>query len=337
MDVDFVVLWVDGSDPEWLKEKNKYQSAGLEKASTDAKRFRDWDVMKYWFRAVDQYAPWVRKVHFVTWGHLPPFLNRDAPKLHIVNHEDFLPDEFRPTFSSHTLELNLWRIQGLSECFVYFNDDVFINRPTAKSDFFDEKTHLPRMHFFEMPIRFYDYAAIQTQPMVTGTGLINKHFDKRKIPLSKMPGKYLSMKYPFSDNIRSLFMKLLFPNYYVGFRQYHGPAVLTLDTYREIWGKEEELMLRTSRNRFRVYQDPNIWSFLFWQLASGKFAPKKNGNKFYNLDETTIDTVCSDIEHHAYETLCINDAYSGEDFDRMRAKLQDAFEKTLPEKCSFEL
>lgn len=337
MDVDIVVLWVDGSDPKWLKEKNKYQTGGMEKASTEDKRFRDWDLMKYWFRGVEQYAPWVRKIHFVTWGHLPSFLDTRSPKLHIVNHEDFLPAEYRPTFSSHALEINLWRIQGLSERFVYFNDDVFLTRPTALSDFFDEKTGFPKMHYFEMPIRFYDYAAIQTQPMVTGTGLINKHFDKRKVSLLKMPGKQLSRKYPVSDNIRTLFMKLLFPNYYVGFRQYHGPCILTLDTYREIWAKEKPLMERTSLNRFRVYQDPNIWSYLFWQLASGRFSPKGNQNKFYNLDETTIGTICSDIVHHKYETLCINDSYSGDDFPAMCEQLKTAFETILPQKSSFEL
>lgn len=337
MDVDFVVLWVDGNDPEWLKEKNKYQSGGLEKASTAANRFRDWDLMKYWFRAVEKYAPWVRTVHFVTWGHLPSFLNRGAPKLHIVNHEDFLPAEFRPTFSSHALELNLWRIQGLSECFVYFNDDVFLTRPTEKDDFFDEKARLPRMHFQETPIPYRDVDCVWLQPMATAMGMVNRYFDKRKVPVSKMPGKYLSLRYPMGDNVRNLAMKLLFPNYYAGFRQFHGPCTLTLDTFRQVWEKENQLMRRTSLNRFRSYQDPNIWTLLFWQMASGQFSPKRNGNKFYNLDENTLESVCADIVQQPYETLCINDAYTGDQFSAMCERLSASLKKMLPEKCSFEL
>lgn len=336
MDVDFVVLWVDGNDPEWIKEKKKYQSDDFVEESTEDKRFRDWDLMKYWFRGVEKYAPWVRTIHFVTWGHVPSFLNCQAPKLHIVNHSDFLPEEFRPTFSSHALELNLWRIEGLSECFVYFNDDVFLTKPTKQSDFFDEKTQLPRMHFLEMPIRFYDNAAVWIQPMATGTGLINKYFDKRDISFSQMFGRCLSFQYPIIDNIRTLFMKLLFSNYYVGFRQYHGPIVLKLDTYKQIWEKEEKLMIDTSMHRFRVYQDPNIWSYLFWQLASGQFKPKRNGNKVYNVDENTIDSICSNITQHTYESLCLNDAYSGDDFSDICNKLKQAFESILPEKSSFE-
>ena len=73
MDIDIVVLWVDGSDPAWLKEKSKYQDIKTTDANSD-NRFRDWGLMKYWFRAIEQFAPWVRTIHFVTWGHMPDFL-----------------------------------------------------------------------------------------------------------------------------------------------------------------------------------------------------------------------------------------------------------------------
>ena len=79
--IDFVVTWVDGSDPIWQKVKNQYSAEG---ADTRVTRYRDWDQLKYWFRAVEKYAPWVNKVHFVTFGHLPQWLNTDNPKLNIV-------------------------------------------------------------------------------------------------------------------------------------------------------------------------------------------------------------------------------------------------------------
>ena len=91
LDVDVVVLWVDGSDPDWLAEKRKYDA----KESADSNglfRFRDYGLMKYWFRAIEKYMPWVRKIHFVTWGHLPPFLNTANPRLNIVRHQDYMPE-----------------------------------------------------------------------------------------------------------------------------------------------------------------------------------------------------------------------------------------------------
>ena len=64
-------------------------------------------LLKYWFRAVEAYAPWVGQVHFITWGHLPEWLNTQCPKLHIVNHEDYIPEKYLPTFSANPIELNI--------------------------------------------------------------------------------------------------------------------------------------------------------------------------------------------------------------------------------------
>ena len=72
MDIDFVVLWVDGNDPEWRAEKAKYQGAVTDD-SNSVNRFRDWGLMPYWFRAVEKFTPWVHKIHFVTCGRIPEF------------------------------------------------------------------------------------------------------------------------------------------------------------------------------------------------------------------------------------------------------------------------
>lgn len=61
--IDFIMIWVDGNDPEWQKEKRKYQPGD---AADDREiRYRDWDNLQYWFRAVEKFAPWVNPYHFV--------------------------------------------------------------------------------------------------------------------------------------------------------------------------------------------------------------------------------------------------------------------------------
>ena len=134
MDIDFVITWVDGSDPAWREEKEKYQP----KADCDVReeRYRDWELLPYWFRGVERFAPWVRKIHFITWGHLPAWLDTSNPKLHIVNHRDYIPEEYLPTFCSDTIELFMNRIEGLAEHFVYFNDDMFCIAPLEEDVFF---------------------------------------------------------------------------------------------------------------------------------------------------------------------------------------------------------
>ena len=132
-EIDFVVFWVDGSDPEWQQKKARYKGTPQQAASV---RYRDWDILKYWFRAVETYAPWVRHIYFVADNQRPSWLNFDHPKLSFVDHRDFIPEEFLPTFQVNTIEDNLHRIKGLSEQFVVFNDDMFINAPIAPDYYF---------------------------------------------------------------------------------------------------------------------------------------------------------------------------------------------------------
>ena len=132
--VDFVVAWVDGNDPEWQRRKNK--RLGLPDSDVREARYRDWDLLRYWFRGVEAFAPWVRKVHFICDQEPPAWLNAEEEKLHVTRHEDFIPARFLPTFSSHPIELNSFRIPGLSSRFVYFCDDMYLIRPMKETDFF---------------------------------------------------------------------------------------------------------------------------------------------------------------------------------------------------------
>ena len=122
--MDIIIAWVDGNDPEWQEEFNSYK--GIKDGNTDPSRFRDWENFHFLFRGIEKFAPWVEKVHLVTWGHLPNWLNTDHPQLNIVNHKDYIPNEYLPTFNSHTIELNFHRIKELSEEYIYVNDDMFI-------------------------------------------------------------------------------------------------------------------------------------------------------------------------------------------------------------------
>ena len=76
MDIDFVITWVDMNDPEWKKSfaKAKGTIDNSQNQYSEA-RFRDYGFLKYWFRGVEKFAPWVRKIHFVTCGQKPEWLD----------------------------------------------------------------------------------------------------------------------------------------------------------------------------------------------------------------------------------------------------------------------
>ena len=100
-EIDFVLIWVDGNDMEWQKTKAQYR--GDEQFNQNNVRYRDWDILHYWFRGVEKFAPWVRKVHFVTCGHVPQWLQLEHPKLNFVKHEEYIAGEYLPTFSANPI------------------------------------------------------------------------------------------------------------------------------------------------------------------------------------------------------------------------------------------
>ncbi|WP_030687435.1 stealth conserved region 3 domain-containing protein [Streptomyces sp. NRRL B-1347] len=138
--VDAVYTWVDDSDPAWRAARAAALGGPGDGASADtgAVRFRNRDELRYSLRSLAMYAPWVRHVYLVTAGQVPAWLDGDHPGLTVVDHRDLFADPggCLPTFNSHAIETQLHRIDGLSEHFLYFNDDMFLGRPTTPDTFF---------------------------------------------------------------------------------------------------------------------------------------------------------------------------------------------------------
>lgn len=332
MDIDFVVLWVDGNDPAWQKEKNKYICQSVDE-SNSVNRYRDWGLLPYWFRAVEAYTPWVRKIHFVTWGHVPTFLNRDADKLHIVRHDEFIPKDCLPTFSSHAIEMNIHRIPELAEHFVYFNDDMFLLRPMQKESFFREG--LPCTYGGEYPLELVGKIGIWQHAAVNDLGAINAHFNKRE-QVKKYRKKYCNSAYRWQDNLRTFMVEKLFPNEFTGFKNLHAPSAYLKQTFKDVWAAEPELMHITSSSRFRRADGANQWIALWWQIASGNFYPSNIDNVVSSADINSIQTICKIIQSQSHDMICINDPEYNVDFEILTKQLKQAFKTILPDKSSFE-
>lgn len=138
--IDYVFPYVDCDDPKWIEEYNKYVPKEKEKQntwSTGMQRFRSNDLLKYVFRSIEKNMPFIRKIHFIVMSEsqVPEWIDRE--KIHVVLHKDFIPEEFLPTFNSNTIESFLGNIPGLSERFIYGNDDLFITSLCKESDFFE--------------------------------------------------------------------------------------------------------------------------------------------------------------------------------------------------------
>jgi len=331
--IDFVILWVDGNDAKWQKEKNKYMNKSR-KDINGIVRYREWDNLKYWFRGVEKFAPWVNRIYFITYGHIPKWLNTEHPKLKIINHKDYIPKEYLPTFSSHPIELNLWRINELSEHFVLFNDDVFLINFVKKEDFF--VNGIPRDSYNEVNLDFSSLDKTFASILNNNYRILNKYYDKRK-KIFRYPLKYVNMKYGMKKNLQTIKTTISYP-LFRGINNEHVAQSFLKSYFEKLWIVEEKLLDDTSKNRFRSETDINQYLIRYFQLMDGRFNPR-NPRKFgiyFDIGENN-ERIISCIERQKVKCICINDSNPNIDFDKSKEEINNAFDKILSEKCSFEM
>jgi hypothetical protein len=136
-DVDLVFSWVDGSSPEYIAAR-RARMAGVVVGEGDdhEARFRQINELKYALRSVYMFAPWIRRIFIATDSPAPEWL-ADHPSVTIVRSEEFFADpSVLPTHNSQAVESQLHHIEGLSEHFLYSNDDMFFGRAVRPDMFF---------------------------------------------------------------------------------------------------------------------------------------------------------------------------------------------------------
>lgn len=337
MDIDVVIPWVDPTDKEWQASKNKFlEDLNNDKVDNSENRFRDWDNFKYVFRGIDKFMPWVHKIYLITCGQVPDWMNKEADdRLVIVNHSDYIPKEYLPTFSSHPIELNLHRIKELSEHFIYLNDDYFVINETSPEDFFVDG--LPCDYALEDPIT-PDHKDIFNNILINNIVLLNSHYDRRTV-LKEQKKKFYSMcdKKAFITN---MCFRPLKRNHFFGLHYSHLASNILKSTIEKVWTENREILEATSSHKFRNADDVNQFIFKNEQYVTGKFHPY-NINRFgraIQLDDTiegAVEDVCRTITDSDYKMICINDC-NIEDFDNTRTKINAALEKILPNPSVWE-
>lgn len=336
--IDFVIPWVDGSDPAWVADQEYWLRQPEQQAAiacglidTHASRYRDWDNLRYWFRGVEKYAPWVNRIHFVTWGHVPAWLNTAHPKLNIVTHDSYIPKEHLPTFSANPIELNVHRIEGLAEQFVFFNDDLFLTAPVQPEDFFQDG--LPRDALSESPVscvgrKTWNYIRMNS------TALLNRHFSRRE-SMKRLKGKWFSPKVP-RDLVKNLGLAVLRRDDLFGLSVHHLPQPMLKSTLEKLWELEPEWLMESTSHKFRDVRDVNQYIFKHYQLLSGQFIPYniyQYGHAY--VDGWDPEEAAKAIRQGRYKMICLNDS-AEMDLPTAKAVTDAAFESVLPDKSAFE-
>lgn len=326
-EIDFVVPWLDDKDSVWQKKRAEY-SGNIFQEGNDEARYRDWDTFRYWFRGVEKFAPFVRNVYFISDNQKPEWLNLEHPKLKWVKHTDFIPKEYLPTFSCKAIEWNLHRIDGISENFVFFNDDVFLINHTKPEDFFvdGKPCDLPVLGLL-YPHGFFEHI------LFNNIELLNRHFSLKK-SIKDNPMKWI--KHQSLGGLLKLVIygrRDLIPNSI----NHHIHACFNKKTFEEIWEKEFELINETCLKKFRTKEDVTSYCVRDWQIFSGEFIPKKPiGKNFHTATMKYSDDAIEYLKSQKGKVICLNDTEDETDFESHKNIIIKEFERIFPEKSSFE-
>lgn len=317
------------NDPAWQAKFSKYSNnKDNTKNGVSEARFRDNGFLRYWFRGVEKFAPWVRKIHFVTDGQKPEWLDANNPKINLVNHKDFIPAQFLPTYNSVVIERYIHKIPGLAEHFVYFNDDFYIINNVPEERFFRNGLPCDIAVFTYNPTWSQWYRRVKNN-----TRIINRYFNKREV-MSLHRDKWFDKSYGFKAKWNYL---LKYYGKFVTLRTPHNAQPYLKTTFNEVWAAAEKELTETSANRFRSLTDYTPELFRTWQICKGNFVPYNTyrDTKMFPLMIRSKQAIKA-IYRQSYTLICLNDNVHIHNYDTVIGNIRDAFQHILPEKSSFE-
>ena len=338
MDIDFVLLWVNGEDPAWRKEKNKYADILLPLVDDDANgdcRYRGGDdLLRFWFRGVENNAPWVHKIFFISCGQVPSWLNVEHPTLMVLDHKDFIPADFLPTFNNRPIHFNLHRIDELSEHFVLFDDDTYLLNHVSPDDFFHDGFPLLQTYLGYLNKENNSFSRV----LWNNYGVINNHFNignaiwKNRIKWFNI--KKLGLSYALYNFFCYRVNKTLPVNSYG-----HLAHPQLKSTIKRIWETIPEDVQQTCLRRFRADDQLNQYLFSAWNQASGFFSPisiDSSLGRFFSITSENVQEICLSIEQSDYSIICLNDSSQNTEAEQASARITNSFYKRFPKKSAFE-
>lgn len=290
--MDIVITYVNGLDPVWREQYVKF----VGKTILD-KHFRDWGTLKYLFRGIERYMPFIDRIFLVVSGpsQVPEWV---SDKLRIVYHKDIIPDKLLPVFNAAAIELFIHRIPDLDEQFIYFNDDFFPLQPSVKEDFFvgDKIKAYCKKHWLINNIyKHHCFNSDRLARKIAGISSCKSFIRPQHVcaPMLKSHNKYVF------DSV------------------------------------EEELMQNITRIRSSV--NCNNYLYTDYLFFTGKTIQQKLSKKHFSMAAASPSRISGFLAEPDRKFACINDVQmTDKKFNLFRDAILDSFERLLPEKSSYE-
>ena len=290
--MDIVVTYVDNTDLIWKNTISKFN------VDFNSKRYRNWNILKYWFRAVEQNMPFVQKIHFVVSNieQIPKWI--DQTKINVVLHKDIIPKGLLPTFNSTTIEMFLHKINGLAEQFIYSNDDMFPINLLQENDFFEN----------ELPV--YDL-----------------------IKRSEQPRNIFRMQCKNSYRLAAQLANIQIDNLSYFYIQ-HSMDPMLKSICEEVHQKANDQILKKC-TKFREPFNYTQYLFPIYSILTNRCVLKKYSFTYFNISD--ILGIAQEIQSKRTKIICINDSQHIDDFKHAYDSIQCQLNSKFPNKSRFEL
>lgn len=327
MDIDFVIPWVDDQDPVWIQKKERFFS-GETKPERNEQRFRDFGTLKYLIRSIEKNANWVHKIWIITDGQQPEWLSKDNSRIEVVDHKAFIPQQYLPTFNSNAIELNMWRIEGLSENFVALNDDFLFLNKVNPTDFFKDNGAIvdTTAQFVAMPRDEFAHIALNN------ISLINNNFDKRLF-LKHHWREAFSLNNGLPLLIYSLMLSPL--PYFTRFYDPHVGIPFKKRNFEKAWTLFETAFQKTSATKQRDITDVSIWVIRYLQLLTEKISVRKiKFGKYLTMSQPELLEKLKN--KRATKMVVLNDQVSSEEDEILAEQTLALLENIFSNKSEFE-
>lgn len=312
--IDAVITWVDGTDPAWQERRNWFAAEGgfentlrpQSRAAHDTARYQHFDELRYCLRAIEAYAPWIRRVFIVTDRQRPEWL-RLGGKVRLVDHTQILPPYALPTFNSHAIEACLYRIPELSENFIYFNDDFLLMSSASPQMFYgpngEIRTAWSALSVPDGHPTFEDSAAVAGAKNVRD--LLAHHFEQ---PVDRLLT--------------------------------HAPLPQLKSVHEELWWKYPDVMAATECSRYRSIVDVSpIFLHQWFATLTGRGASTTFNWRYLELArQADVARVQVEVARKDTDTLCLNLASDPEmPWDELQKLVSGSLAARFPKRSRFEL
>ena len=308
MSIDYVVPMVFHRDESWRENFRKVGREYDEDDLGDFVRYRSWDTEELLIQLVRKNMPWLRRIYILLaqksqvqeWMRVAMASQQTGPEVRVVFHREFMPEWALPTFNSRAMEMFLHRVPGISEYFLYGNDDMFPIRALAVADFFRPAKNggglLPCIHmtekvFPEVPNNFQAAA-------MCGLNFVAKRFGK----------KY-----------RTTWLK-----------NGHSIAPIVKKTCELLWmqGGQE---IAASVSAFRLPHNFNQYIYSWWQYFAGEYVDEVPARRYVNAKKG-LDEVEAVMRDGTAKIVCVNDNEMAWDWEQYGRRVREVLKTYVTDK-----